>query len=94
MSSKCSTCVFRPGNLMHLNEGRIEEMVSHSLENDTVFACHQTLYGQDDRGEAVCRGLFDVHHADITPLRIADALGMITFQHLKDTKTPATKDIP
>ena len=94
MSEKCSSCIFRPGNLMNLNEGRVEGMVADCLAEDTVIPCHQTIHGQDERGEAVCRGLFDVHHADITPLRIADALGMITFQQPKDTKTPATKDTP
>lgn len=80
MSERCSTCVFRPGNLMHLQPGRLKDLVETNLANDTAFACHQTIYGSDERGEAICRGYFDAHQTDVTPLRFAVALGVIEYQ--------------
>ena len=30
---KCSTCIFRPGNLMNLNPGRAKEMLDETILN-------------------------------------------------------------
>lgn len=73
MSAKCSTCIFRPGNLMHLVEGRFEQMVADCIANNTVIPCHKTLDGL----RAVCRGLWDAHYRDISILQIADRLGVV-----------------
>lgn len=70
----CSTCIFRPGNLMHLEPGRVEGMVAHCYEYDGVIPCHQGLNG---KVQAVCRGQFDRHPPSI--LQIADRLNLVTF---------------
>lgn len=71
MRRMCPTCVFRPGNKMHLEEGRVEEMVAEATAEDSAIICHSTL----DSDNAVCRGFFDRHS---TPtLQIADRLGAI-----------------
>lgn len=75
MPEKCSTCVFK-GNLMHLQPGRIKDLVQTNLERDTAFACHQTLYGQREQ-EAICRGYFDRYKEEVTPLRFAVAMDVI-----------------
>lgn len=75
LSARCSTCVFRPGNLMHLSPGRMKDLVETNRRNDTAFACHQTLGGE----QAICFGYFDAYHRDITPLRFAVALGVIEW---------------
>ena len=80
VSERCSTCVFRAGNLMHLNAGRLQDLVQTNLDNDTAFACHQTTYNQDERGEAICKGYFDAYGTEVTPLRFAVALDMIEYQ--------------
>lgn len=67
----CKTCIFRPGNLMHLKEGRVEQMVADSVKKDTAIICHSTLDGDN----AVCRGFFNRHKT--TPLILAERLGMI-----------------
>ena len=73
LSEKCSTCIFRPGNLMHLEPGRVKGMVDASLRNDTAIVCHDTLNG----AQAVCRGFFDLHWRDTLPLRAAVALKVL-----------------
>jgi len=72
-AQQCSTCIFRPGNLMRLDEGRVEDMVHGAVKNDSCILCHQTLDGK----QAVCRGFFDKH---ATPsLQIAERLAFIVF---------------
>lgn len=69
----CPTCIFRPGNLMHLKEGRVEEMVAEATGNDSVIPCHETLGDEP----AVCRGFFDKHAPPF--LQVADRLGVVVF---------------
>lgn len=56
MAERCSTCIFRPGNLMHLQPGRLREMVERVREIEGVIPCHETL---GDDLHAVCRGQFE-----------------------------------
>jgi len=70
----CDTCIFRPGNLMYLEDGRVESMVREATGNESCITCHETLSGY----QAVCRGFFDRHAT--APLQIADRLGYIAFQ--------------
>lgn len=81
MSEKCDTCIFRPGNLMHLEPGRVKDMVDECLKNDSAVICHKTLAEEDN---AVCRGFYDAYEANVTPLRLATAMNIIkevTYEH-------------
>jgi hypothetical protein len=40
---RCDTCIFRPGNLMHLQAGTVEMMVAESVKDDASIPCHETL---------------------------------------------------
>jgi hypothetical protein len=75
MKRMCPTCIFRPGNLMGLEPGRVEEMVLEASKNDSTIVCHATLI--DGRNEnAACRGFFDRYAT--APLQIAQRMGLIT----------------
>ncbi len=77
MAEQCSTCIFRGGNLMDLEPGRVKQMVDDATASDGCIPCHKTTYGQAE-GEAVCRGFFDLHS---TPtLQIAERIGIVKFQ--------------
>lgn len=52
----CSTCIFRPGNPMTLERGRVRDMVTSALTDQTSIICHQSYDGEHD---AVCRGFYD-----------------------------------
>ena len=78
MSERCSTCIFRPGNLMGLREGRRDSMVAEALAIDGCIPCHQTIHGEREQ-EAVCRGFFDRHAEDVFPLRLAKRFNAITY---------------
>lgn len=76
VSEKCGTCVLRPGNLMHLQEGRLKDLIETNLRADTAFACHQTIYGGAEQ-EALCRGYVDAYGDSVTPVRVARLFGAI-----------------
>lgn len=63
-SSPCSTCIFRPGNLMHLNPGRVKGMVEDVIREDTYTQCHKTLGGKPGEG-MLCHGMTKRHEPAI-----------------------------
>lgn len=74
LARKCDTCVFRPGNLMRLQPGRVDDMVQEAVGNNSWIVCHDTApTGQAP--SAICRGFWDVHRADSMGCRLAVALG-------------------
>ena len=52
----CDTCIFRPGNLMHLSPGRVTRMVDDARAAEGHIVCHKTL---DTDAPAICRGYAD-----------------------------------
>lgn len=75
-AEKCSTCIFRPGNLMQLRPGRVRQMVQEALNGGGFITCHSTLPSTGGRGrEAVCRGFFDSYGGQSNLLRIFGRLG-------------------
>jgi hypothetical protein len=61
LTRQCQTCIFRPGNPMHLAEGQLRDIVTHALADERFVICHDTLpYGQYPHARpAICRGFFD-----------------------------------
>lgn len=83
VDEKCATCVFRPGNPMHLSPGRLAEIVEHNRTNGAALVCHKTLpYGDHPEvGQAICRGYFDSYETDLV-LALAKACNIIREVHL------------
>lgn len=69
--AQCDTCVLRPGNLMQLRPGRVEEMVAAG-----PYACHKTTHGQAAQ-EAICWGYWDAHANDTIAGRLAQMLDIV-----------------
>ena len=77
MERKCVTCIYRPGNLMHLEPGRKDGMQADAIRDEGVIPCHQTIHGRREQ-ESVCRGFFDVaKHEGL--LAVAERLDIIEF---------------
>lgn len=76
MKEQCETCIFRPGNPMHLNPGRVAGMVREAKLQDTHITCHDTLeiVTGTRETEAMCRGYLETG-ARPQLLRIAERLG-------------------
>lgn len=56
-ADRCPTCIFRPGNLMHLPPGRLKGMVEKCVEKEGHVTCHDTLaHNEAGLPGAVCRG--------------------------------------
>lgn len=78
MRVQCSTCIFRPGNPMHLNPGRVAGMTRATDRDDTNVICHQTL---EQAVGAFCRGSVDRRPGQM--VRIAGRLGAIVEEDPK-----------
>lgn len=81
LTEKCSTCIFRPHNLMQLAPGRLASMIEACLREDTVIPCHKTLSGP----RSICRGFYDTYGPMIKILRFADALNFIAYDDPPET---------
>jgi len=86
LDAQCETCVFRPGNLMHLSPERMREITVGNVRADTALPCHSTLY-RDDVEPAVCRGFFERYGNATLPLRLAQLLDRVTFDAVPPAHT-------
>ena len=59
LSRQCATCIFRPGNPMHLTPGRLHQLVTDTLRETSYIVCHQTLPGISGALPGICRGFAD-----------------------------------
>ena len=61
LSRQCRTCIFRPGNPMHLHPGRLRGMVTQATRRGGFVVCHDTLPETAPAGvaPAICRGFKD-----------------------------------
>ncbi|MEV2277832.1 hypothetical protein AB0I72_19830 [Nocardiopsis sp. NPDC049922] len=75
LSEKCPTCVFRPGNPMHLAPGRLQELIEHNLAVGAGLTCHQTLsYSGTGALNAWCRGFYEAYGDRVLAIRVARVL--------------------
>jgi hypothetical protein len=76
LAEQCSTCIFRPGNLMHLHKGRLADVANTNRKQGTALICHQTLsYGDHPEvGEAVCRGFYDAYKDENRVIQITERI--------------------
>ncbi len=70
----CDTCIFRPGNLMHLEPGRVESMV-RDCGDESIIPCHEVM---DTAAPGVCKGFFTKHRNRL--LQIAYRLKKVRYQ--------------
>lgn len=78
MREKCATCIFHPGNLMHLKPGVVAKMKRGSDERGTAIVCHEVM---NTPRAAVCRGYYDNH--DSALLQVAERMGIIKENDMK-----------
>ena len=80
LSGRCSTCILRHGDKMHLGAEHTAAFVRQALDAGTYVVCHQTLtYGDyPDFGPAICRGFFDAYANQSPALRLLRAFSRLT----------------
>lgn len=76
LSRRCSTCLFRKGNPLHLSPGRAEQVIRQNVAVGALLTCHSTLpYGDHPEfGPAVCAGFWARHGLATAAGRIAKHL--------------------
>ncbi|MFC5200151.1 hypothetical protein [Streptomyces kaempferi] len=73
---RCDTCIFHPGDPMHLQPGRVTGMVTAARRAEGHVVCHKTL---GTESPAICRGFADgPDQGRSLALRLARALGTLT----------------
>jgi len=77
LADKCVTCIYRPGNLMHLNPGRREQMERDANARGSWIVCHRTLpiSGIPVGRQGLCRGYWDVNKHHSAGCRLAQHYG-------------------
>ncbi len=86
LADRCSTCIFRPGNLVHLEPGRVKNMVDDCVSDESGggnIPCHSTVWTRDVQ-PAICRGFYDGYRDRIPLLSMAGAMGLITEDPLPE----------
>lgn len=78
MKRLCNTCIFREDGRAAVGADRVEQLARDAIASEGCIPCHHTTYGQDERGEAVCRGFFELRAT--VGLRLAEALKVIEWQ--------------
>ena len=87
---RCKTCIYRPGNLMRLEDGRKEQMERDADADGGCIPCHSHIH----RGEAVepvCRGYFD-HGVRGANLSMVLAEVMDVIEWVEDYHSPHGED--
>lgn len=57
LARQCDTCIFRPRNPMHLEPGRLHDLVAEARSQQTFIVCHDTLPAVNPHAApAICRG--------------------------------------
>jgi Family of unknown function (DUF6283) len=86
MQDLCSTCILRPGDLMHLGPEGLRRFLAQARDRESFVICHQTLPGMSEppMPPAICRGFFN--HYDTAALRIAATRG---FDEITTPAPPA-----
>ena len=85
LSERCSTCILRHGDKMHLGAEHTAAFVRQALDEGSYVVCHQTLtYGDHPGfGPAICRGFFDAYATRSPALRLLQA-----FSRLAEVEPP------
>ncbi|TYC73809.1 hypothetical protein [Streptomyces sp. CB01881] len=89
LADLCGTCIYRPGNLMHLAPGRLRQLAQEALARRGHIVCHSTLPALAPPGTkgAICRGFANAHGSAIFALRMAPLIG-----RLVEVPPPPTHD--
>lgn len=78
LSEQCATCIYRPGNPMHLQPGRLRQMTTAALQQGIQgVICHDTLpYGDHPGfGGTLCRGFYDKFGPASNFIRVIERIG-------------------
>ncbi|XVV10911.1 hypothetical protein ACQP2X_39650 [Actinoplanes sp. CA-131856] len=92
LARMCDTCVFRPGNLMRLQQGRLRDLVEQARAAESFIVCHSTLPSGAVEGvkPAICRGFADRYSTQA--LQVIERL--FGFTEVEPPPSPPTNRFP
>jgi hypothetical protein len=71
---QCSTCIYRPGNLMHLADSRRDALEAEAITAGSVIVCHSTLL-RTPQADAACAGFVEATDPQI--IQLAERMGVL-----------------
>lgn len=75
-TAQCTTCIFRPGNKMHLEQGRLATMIATVRATESYVICHDSL-DLSPRQQVICHGSFTRIKTRI--IQLAERMGFIEW---------------
>ncbi len=85
LSRECATCIFNPAT-RPVEGSRVAGLVRDTMDTDgSTVVCHSTIYKDDERKHAVCRGWLDRLGQRDGLLQVAERLGIIEEQEPNET---------
>jgi hypothetical protein len=84
LRAQCATCIFRPGNIMDLERGRVKQMVGEATGIGGCIPCHKTIRRDDGVEPAICRGYFDAYAERVPAIALARACNRVAEQEVPD----------
>ncbi len=79
LNDMCETCVFKPGDRMNLEPGRLRGMIQGALKDESCIPCHSTIR-RDDTAPAICHGFWRRYAHRVVTLRLAVFLKCVVFE--------------
>ncbi|HEY3692827.1 MAG TPA: hypothetical protein VGL46_21505 [Pseudonocardiaceae bacterium] len=92
LSSKCPTCIRRPG--IRLAPGRLAELEGGAVETGSWITCHETLPGDGIPVgvQAICRGFWDLYREASVGCRLVQLCGGPVFADLDELLGAARRE--
>ncbi|WP_233624636.1 hypothetical protein [Actinoplanes sp. ATCC 53533] len=93
LSRQCATCIFRPGNLMNLREGRLRDLIAETRAAQSFIVCHSTLphFRYPQTQPAICRGFADRYSTQA--LQVIERMwGFVEVDPPSEQPEPSTVD--
>lgn len=93
LARRCDTCVFNPGNRMHLMPGRLASLVQQIRARRSHLICHSTLPGisKEPIQAAICRGYADAYGDEVRVLQLGRAMDFV--EEVEPPETHLSVDI-
>lgn len=70
----CKTCIYRPESPLDL-----ERLENECKDRFGFYAGYRICHAHQDASNVCCRGFYNAHGDESTPLQIAGRLGLVRF---------------
>ena len=77
-ATRCKTCIYHSNSNLKAQLPKLEE---DCKDEHGFFVSYRVCHKHQDENHVCCRGFYDTHGVDCTPLQISDRLGFTEFSN-------------